>query len=512
MEKPRVFALSAIIKRIKEHIDSRIRGKVFWVKASVSQLRFDPKGHCYLTLHEPADDTRMVQCPARIWQQRMSVLRNRLGSDLDAVLKAGNEIVVLVEMEFNEFYGLAAIVQDIDIDFNLSQLEKRKKQTLESLSAQGLLDTNKEHLLPLVVQRIALVGSPNTNGVNDLVKELTANKHGYVFETDFFDCLVQGPDAENQIVEQLNKLRLSANSERPGYDLIALIRGGGSALDLEVFNSYKIAHAIATHPLAVHTGIGHEFDFSVADRVAHMHHKTPTALGSFLVARALQFEVKLTLSLRSCLQLAKQKMENQKGRLNAASEGIKHHGTNLVQQRRAQLHLALNRINAHARQLLAQEQSSLLAAGQRIASAPVFSIGRKKQQLRANLQLLSLHTSGRISQSLDSYRQKMELALAVCQRRLNEKIQQMESRQTLLLAYHPASILSKGYAIVRYRKRLLSTQPLQTGEQLEIELSNRTLIVDYISDKITNGQQSSDEQQASDRQDGNDQKPNQSAT
>ena len=68
-----------------------------------------------------------------------------------------------------------------------------------------------------------------------------------------------------------------------------LVRGGGSPLDLDCFNSLDLAIAIGNCKTPVLTGIGHETDMCVSDIVAHQYFKTPTDVGDFIVDRSLLF-------------------------------------------------------------------------------------------------------------------------------------------------------------------------------------------------------------------------------
>ena len=67
------------------------------------------------------------------------------------------------------------------------------------------------------------------------------------------------------------------------FDLVVIIRGGGSQTDLSWFDSYDIAYHVTQFPLPVVTGIGHEKNMSVTDMVANMSLKTPTAVADFLI-------------------------------------------------------------------------------------------------------------------------------------------------------------------------------------------------------------------------------------
>lgn len=62
------------------------------------------------------------------------------------------------------------------------------------------------------------------------------------------------------------------------YDAVLVMRGGGSEMDLACFDDYDLCSAIARCPFPVLTAIGHERDYHIADMVANMFVKTPTAL------------------------------------------------------------------------------------------------------------------------------------------------------------------------------------------------------------------------------------------
>jgi exodeoxyribonuclease VII large subunit len=98
----------------------------------------------------------------------------------------------------------------------------------------------------------------------------------------FIDSKVQGAGAERTIAAAIR------TAQRNGVDVIALVRGGGSRLDLAVFDHELVARAIATSTIPVFTGIGHEIDTSVADVVAHTANKTPTACAEALIDIALE--------------------------------------------------------------------------------------------------------------------------------------------------------------------------------------------------------------------------------
>jgi exodeoxyribonuclease VII large subunit len=98
---------------------------------------------------------------------------------------------------------------------------------------------------------------------------------------------VQGADTEKEVVAAIKSI--SKKSEK--YDVLVLIRGGGSIADLKWFDNKNICLAIANCKLPVLTGIGHEINLSAADMIANMNFKTPTAVAVSLVKKVSDFSV-----------------------------------------------------------------------------------------------------------------------------------------------------------------------------------------------------------------------------
>lgn len=72
------------------------------------------------------------------------------------------------------------------------------------------------------------------------------------------------------------------------YDLIALIRGGGSNLD--VFDDPVIANRMLQMKTPMIAALGHAADVTLAQMLADKSFTTPTALGHYLAQRAEDFE------------------------------------------------------------------------------------------------------------------------------------------------------------------------------------------------------------------------------
>jgi exodeoxyribonuclease VII large subunit len=150
---------------------------------------------------------------------------------------------------------------------------------IKRLEEEGIFSMNKEMEFPVVPQRIAIISSKNAAGYSDFIRHLKENSYGYIFYTALFETVMQGPETERSVIDALDRI-----ADNPYmFDLVAIIRGGGSQTDLSWFDNYNIAYHVTQFPLPVITGIGHEKDLSVTDMVAFQALKTPTAVADHLI-------------------------------------------------------------------------------------------------------------------------------------------------------------------------------------------------------------------------------------
>jgi exodeoxyribonuclease VII large subunit len=196
------------------------------------------------------------------------------------------KVLLLVGVIFHEVYGLSLNVRDIDPAYTMGEMALKKREVIERLIKEGLIGLNKSLSLPIVPQRIAVISSPTAAGYGDFFGQLDNNPYGYRFVHTLFPALMQGSGAEQSIISALRK----ASKKIDLFDVLVIIRGGGSVIDLNCFDSYNLASEVARSPLPVITGIGHEKDDTVADIAAHTKMKTPTAVAEFLISGLRSFE------------------------------------------------------------------------------------------------------------------------------------------------------------------------------------------------------------------------------
>ena len=249
-----------------------------WVSAEIAELKVNYSGHCYLELVEKGGDNGvpLAQSRAVIWRSVYPRVAAYFEAETGRKLAPGIRILARVTVNYHELYGFSLQITDIDPAYTLGDMERQRQQTIARLQREGVWEMNRETELPPVVQRIAVVSSAHAAGYQDFCQELA--KSPYAFRTELFDAFMQGDAAEESIIAAL--CAVAERSEE--FDAVVLIRGGGSASDLNCFNAYRLCNHVAQFPLPVITGIGHDKDVSVADMVAFRALKTPTAVAGWL--------------------------------------------------------------------------------------------------------------------------------------------------------------------------------------------------------------------------------------
>jgi len=265
--------------------------QMFWVTAEISELTVNASGHCYLELIEKQQDDKNIRSRIRaiIWNSRFGIVRSFFENITGENLRPGLKILVKARVEYHEIYGLSIVINDIDPAFTLGEMALKRQQIIKRLEDEGVLSMNRELDFPFLPQRIAVISSKNAAGYTDFINHLKSNSYGYIFYTALIETPMQGTETEAGVVSSLDRIAEKADM----FDLVVIIRGGGSQTDLSWFDSYAIAYHITQFPLPVIAGIGHEKNMSVTDLVANKSLKTPTAVADFLIESMAAAEVRL---------------------------------------------------------------------------------------------------------------------------------------------------------------------------------------------------------------------------
>lgn len=403
----------------------------YWIKAEIVRVNENASGHCYLELAERSEhtDTLIAQCRGIIWRNIYASILMHFHSVTQRYLEVGMKILFRAKVEFHQVYGFSLHIQEIDPHYTLGEMVARKMQIIEQLKREGIFEINRALHFPLVPQRIAVISSKTAAGYNDFIKHLQENVYRYKFSLQFFQATMQGDRAEKSIISALEKIFQRTEQ----FDVVVLIRGGGSQVDLSCFDSYLLASHVAQFPLPVLTGIGHEQDESIVDMVAHRALKTPTAVADYLIEAVGSFESRLEELQHQVYTLANQQVVLQKSYLAEVSQQLPLFLQNLLQQHRYQLQM-------------------LYAATQSLSNQLV-----GKELYRIDRMLYNAQYSMR--NTINIHRQQLRHKLLQCfsgaQKMLDQQQAQLTYLSTRAELSDPAHILKQGYSIALYEGKPL---------------------------------------------------------
>lgn len=293
--------------------------KSYWVEAEISELR-ENGGHCYLELIEKDKryNTPIAKASARCWRQTWGMVKPYFENTTGQQLRAGIKVLIEVYAQFHEAYGFSWIISDIDPNYTLGDMARKRQEIIKRLKEEGVFDLNKQLDLPLFSQRIAVISSKSAAGYGDFANQLYGNQYGYYFEVELFAATMQGEDVERSIIKALNAI----NDRCDDFDCVVIIRGGGATSDMSGFDALELAENVANFPLPIITGIGHDRDECILDMVSHTRVKTPTAAAALLIDNLNTAERRIDDARQRIANLTSRKMEVEKLRLSRLAERL----------------------------------------------------------------------------------------------------------------------------------------------------------------------------------------------
>ncbi|MBI9066520.1 MAG: exodeoxyribonuclease VII large subunit [Salinivirgaceae bacterium] len=420
-----------------------------WVVAEISELNINRSGHCYLELIEKdtISDRIIAKTRATIWAFAFRTIKPYFETSTGETLRSGLKVLLKVSIEFHEVFGFSLNVKDIDPQYTLGDLARKKAEIIQHLDNDGVLEMNKSIPFPTLPQRIAVISSETAAGYGDFCDQLKSNQNAYYFKVELFPAIMQGEKASESIIQSLNLIFDRIDD----FDLVAIMRGGGSKSDLNCFDNYDLAYFITQFPLPIITGIGHERDDTVTDLVAHTRLKTPTAVAEFLIAKFIDLDDHL------------QELKNS---LEEAYAIIIENASDRLSQSVYNLDKALN--------FILQKNSDRLERNKIILTSAIRKYGDNKQYELVNYTRdLKSFTKGFFSKEAEICK--------IRQIRINKwsnnyiiiKNNKLNSLQETLSLIDPKNILKRGYAIVSYNNKVLShSKHIKKGDCVKVTLNS----------------------------------------
>lgn len=263
-----VGAALALAKHQLEGISVRIVGEVSEVSNKPGYAAV------YFTLK---DKDQNASLPCLMWMNRFKQagVDIRVGAVVDIT---GRFSLYPAKGRMNFDVSTIALAGEGDIRMKMAQLAKK-------LEAEGLMRPEAKRPLPRLPQRIGLVTSPRGAAVYDVLR--TLRRRYPLADVLVAGVPVEGKDAPAHLMAGLDGVVAA------GAEVVLLVRGGGSFEDLMPFNDEALARRIASLPVPIVTGIGHEPDTSIADMVADLRASTPTAAAEAVAPQSSDIQAAL---------------------------------------------------------------------------------------------------------------------------------------------------------------------------------------------------------------------------
>ena len=383
--KDRPETVSEFTRRLKGVISSAI--KPCWIKGEVSNIRTQASGHIYFSLKDAGAQLSAVLFRGDAMRQTVQ-------------LKDGLQVIAFGEVGVYEARGQYQLVARVLVDDGQGKLQRELEALKKKLSAEGLFASDKKRAIPAMPTVVGFITSPTGAAVQDFLRILKRrNWRGRII---ILPAKVQGQGAAEEMVEMLGI------AQQLGiFDLLVIGRGGGSIEDLWAFNEEVLVRAVAASPVPIISAVGHEIDFVLTDFAADVRAETPSAAAELISSEFVSCLERVDHAATALVEAAENRLEQEFQRLDHARSRLRLLSPSARLERGwLKLDDLSNRLTAVLREALTEPNKRLL----------------------------------RVKNRLERSSPEMRLPLAR---------QRIESLSKRLEAASPASVLNRGFVIVR---------------------------------------------------------------
>ena len=380
-----------------------------WVAGEISNFReYGTSGHWYFSIK---DSNSVLSCTMFKFQNNLLRFKPKEGDQvilqgkLSIYAKSGNYQLKVSKMELAGF----------------GELMRKYELLKNKLNSEGLFGKKTDESIPNIINNVAVLTSKHGAAVRDVIS--TLQRRAPHIKITIVPCKVQGEGSAESLVNALEKIEKCHKNE--AFDALIICRGGGSIEDLWSFNDEGLCRQIASSPIPIISGVGHETDFTLTDFVSNLRAATPTAAAEIVSEGAsnlrdnLAFlKEKLFKEIKSCVSHARENISTLKRLLRSPRQRL--------EEQYQRLDLATDRLIVNNKLNLNNKRSNFEIIKTQLESvSPLLSIKNQKS-IVVNL--------------LKSLYEKQKSIL-------KNKRQGTILLQEKLIALNPSQILNRGYSI-----------------------------------------------------------------
>ena len=432
---PPVIPVSALNRAVRMAIERGVAS--CWVAGEISNLTRAPSGHWYFTLKDAAASVRCAMFRGR-------------NQFVDFVPANGQQIEVRAQATLYEPRGEFQLAVEAMRRAGMGNLFEAFLRLKAKLEGEGLFDPAKKRALPIYPRSIGIITSPRAAALRDVVT--TLQRRWPAARVILYPSPVQGEGAAAQLLAALQTAIRRAECE-----VLLLVRGGGSIEDLWSFNDEALARAIATSPIPVVSGVGHETDFTIADFVADLRAATPTAAAELATPDGPALSEQLRADTRRLQRAQNRHLEQLAQRLDRISRRLQHPARRLEAQNNNLQHLA-QRLGRAARNRCEHASHQL-----------------RHNALRLNSQRPDPTPTGALGTQIDTLQQRLRYSL---RHPLTQRQIACANLTAQLRQLNPEAVLGRGYSLVRdaQNRIVADAKQLHPGERVSLIFAHGTAV------------------------------------
>lgn len=429
----KVVPVSRLVRYIKERLEDDPVLHGVMIEGEISNLRIPNSGHWYFSLKD--EKASLSCCMFRYQNSKVSFKPNN-----------GDKVILTGDVSVYESMGTTQMIVSSMQPSGIGELYLKLEALKKKLNEEGLFNEDHKKELKEYPMSIALVTGSNTAAREDML--ITLQNRWPIASIYEYPCPVQGNEAIPKIISSLQK------ADKGKHDVIILARGGGSLEDLWCFNDESLCRCIYELHTPIVTGVGHETDTTLVDYVSDVRANTPT--GAIEAATPDIFEVQALLDgyeirLRNALMKS---MQEYTVRLQYISEKLDRY-VDTVQFKR------------HAFNVLFQTFNQLLYS---------YSSDMKKQ-LKGIENKLTLQTHQQLNNQkfkLNNIHTSLNTSII---NKTNASKKDVEKMISLLDAYSPLKVLSRGYSVTYHNYKVIkSINEVNKEDTIKIRLTDGNVL------------------------------------
>lgn len=457
----KAVSVSRLVSYMNRLIQNDMNLQQLDVEGEISNYSDYRSGHWYFKLK---DENAQIQC----------VMFSSANSKVDFTPKDGDKVIITGDLNIFEGRGELQIIVSAMKPAGVGDLHLQYEQLKKRLEETGYFEESHKKPIPKYPFQIALITGKDTAARSDVLT--TLKQRWPIAKIEEYPVLVQGNESAKQIIQAL----LTADQKE--YDVILLVRGGGSIEDLWSFNDEALAKTIYHCQTPIITGVGHETDFTIADFVSDLRAPTPT--GAAVLASP---------KLEDVLQLLQQSQSSMKQSMQSTVETYQTQIDNLKNRRifkqpetlYREKQLKVNSLESNLEDYLnttsLKLQHELDLSKQSMNHSVINNIAKQTSILNQFKNRFYYPTS----QSLQTYHHTiLQYQLQMrheMEKRLNDAKTVYLHHIQLLDAFSPLKVLERGYSITKKENQILkSIANVKNGDHITTTFQDGMVISEVI--------------------------------